>query len=1063
MLALLLLSAFTFAEAVTPQEPVEFERDIRPILEESCFRCHGPHAKRLRGGLMMAGRESLLQGGDSGPAITPGDPDRSLLIRMVRYESEDFEMPPTGTLDVDQVELLERWVLEGATWPGGDSGPSDRRDISMDEGRQWWAFRPVVRPEPPTLSDPTNEQSARHPIDRFVFAKLEAAGLGPAPREEERLLVRRVYIDLLGVPPTRDEVDAYLADSGPDKWTRLVDELLARDQYGERWGRYWLDVVRFAQTNGYERDQRKRYIWRYRDYVIDAFNSDKPYDQFLREQLAGDELDEVTSEGLVATGFYSLGVWDTEPNDPEQAVWDGQDDVLRTITEGMLAVTVGCARCHDHRFDPIRQRDYYSLVSFLRNVEPYENPEFSFDSKTHRLPPGEPAARDTWEAKRAQAKDQLDRSLNTIKRKRLKDYLERHFDELVAAKPELAGYTGQGERLQKIARKLGVTEKAVREEVSIQDQAESFLVSEESRGLEKSFEGDLPWIMAVSESGSIPTPTHVLRRGMASAKLEPVESRFLPVLCETDAASIPEIAPRGAGGAGDDLSPTSSGQRRALADWIADPKHPTTARVMVNRIWQGHFGRGLVGTPNDFGSQGEAPTHPLLLDWLADEFVAKGWSVKELHRQILSSATYQQSSRTLSPQAKELDPANRLLWRQNMRRLDADALRDSMLAVCGLLNDERGGIGFYPELSLEALGSASKPGAGWGKSDEKQRNRRAIYAYVKRGLLVPFLTSFDSVDPSFSHGSRPSTTVSSQALTLLNGAFANRTAHSLARELLTQTESDLDPLVRSVYSRILQREPTALEIEIGVDFLESQARLFDALPKRSTFRSSVPERVDLVYLRKLSDDEYLHAPRDAWTTYKGVWGDGYNMTLEADLARGPFALLQNPVFTDARLTFDLSFEEGCERVDLRLRARKEGETVRSINVVLDVTNQKLSFIRTAHGNQESQTLATTPFELDAETPYAFELEIVGSRLTAKVNGVQKLTFENEELDNLLRNRSGRFGVSPRGAAVHLENLVVHSSGKSHAIAPDPPLPGIERSLALFCLSVLNLNEFLYVD
>ena len=877
------------------------------------------------------------------------------------------------------------------------------------------------------------------------------------------MLVRRVYIDLLGVPPTHEEVDAYLANSEPDKWTRLIDELLAREQYGERWGRYWLDVVRFAQTNGYERDQRKRYIWRYRDYVIDAFNGDKPYDQFLREQLAGDELDEVTSEGLVATGFYSLGIWDTEPNDPEQAVWDGQDDVLRTITEGMLAVTVGCARCHDHRFDPIRQRDYYSLVSFLRNVEPYDKPEFSFDSKTHRLPEIDAATRENWEANRVKEKGQIERTLNTIKRKRLKDYLERHLAELVAAKPELAGYTGQGDRLQKIARKLGVTEKDVREEVSIQEQADFFLISEQGRELEKSFESDLPWIMAVSESGPVPTPTNVLRRGMASAKLEPVQSAFLPVLCETDTASIPDIEPRSAIGNGDDLSRTSSGQRRALADWIADPKHPTTARVMVNRIWQGHFGRGLVGTPNDFGSQGELPTHPLLLDWLAAEFVAGGWSVKALHRQILSSATYQQRSRALSPEAELLDPDNHLLWRQNMRRLDADALRDSMLAVCGLLNDQRGGVGFYPELSLEALGSASKPGAGWGKSDEAQRNRRAIYSYVKRNLLVPFLTSFDSPDPSFSHGSRPSTTVASQALTLLNGAFANRTAHGLARNLLAQPGTNRDQLVRSVYSRILQREPTALEMNIGVDFLATQSSQFDALPRRSTFRVSIPQRVDLVYLRKLSDNDYLDAPRDAWTAYRGVWDEGYNMTLEADIDRGPFALLQDPVFIDGRVTFDLSFEEGCERVDLRLRARKEGETVRSINVVLDVTNQELSFIRTAHGNQELQVLATRPLELVAETSYEFELEIVGSRLTAKVNGTPQLTFENAEVDNLLRNRSGRFGVSPRGAAVHLENLVVHSSGKSHAIAPDPPLPGIERSLALFCLSVLNLNEFLYVD
>ncbi|MFT5287580.1 MAG: hypothetical protein ACI8TQ_003768 [Planctomycetota bacterium] len=1060
MITGLIFAMLASAEGANKLERIDFARDVRPILEESCFRCHGPHAKRIRGGLMMAGRESLLMGGDSGPAVIAGDTENSLLLRMVRYESDDFEMPPTEQLDPAKVEILERWISEGVVWPGGDAGPSDRRDIDLDEGREWWAYRPVERPEVPELKNSIRRTEAINGIDLFVGAKLEEVGLEAAPLEQERLLVRRLYIDLLGIQPSLAELEAYLQDERADKWSRLIDALLERPQYGERWGRYWLDVVRYAQTNGYERDEEKLFIWRYRDYVIDAYNADKPYDQFLLEQLAGDELEEVTEESLIATGFYSLGMWDTEPNDPEQAVFDAQDDVLRTISEGMLAVSVGCARCHDHRFDPVRQKDYFSLLAFIRNVEPFAKPKFNLKSGTHRLISSDAKTREDWLRGRRNSAQEIKLQMKKIRATRLSAYINENLDELIAARPELRDFDPTGRSVNELAKTLKVSQAMVRRDLTIADRTDYLLLDTDFEQLTDSYTGEFKWLMAVSESGTEPVSTHVLRRGMASARLESVSANFLPVMCDDDESALPSVEPNLVLEAPER---STSGQRLALAKWIADPKHPSTARVMVNRIWQGHFGEGLVRTPDDFGTQGERPSHQKLLDWLASEFVAGGWSVKSLHRLILNSATYRRSSTFESERASSVDPGNRLLWRQNMRRFDSESLRDSILAVCGELNLDSGGRGFFPALSLEAISGSSRPGGGWEKSSEAERNRRGVYTFVKRGMSDPFLATFDLPDPSFTRGRRDSTTVANQALTLLNGAFTNRVAESLAQSLIEEFGSDLPSLVRGVYERVLVREPNPAEMDIATKFIADQKHGFAAVAPRLTFRSSIPKRVELLYLRELSGDDMLSAPREAWNTYSGEWGNGYNKTLEVDPVRGPFAVLRQPKFTNGRVSFGLQFEKGCEQVSFLLRARPKGELVAAIKVVLDVGAQGIRLIQVRPGETMPLTLELIPCELIPERRYEIGLQIFNSNVIVAIDGEQKMSFDGSDLDPPIYRGTGRFGISCEGAAVHLDKLTIQADQKTTNVVPDDPGSPLKRALALFCQTAFSLNEFLYVD
>jgi len=631
------------------------------------------------------------------------------------------------------------------------AGPS----AGADNADGWWAFQPVTSPPLPAGSD---SSPPPHPIDAFIAARLAEQGLVMNPEAGRRELVRRAYFDLIGLPPTAAEVESFLHDSSPDAWERLIDELLARPQYGERWARHWLDIVRYAETNGYERDGNKPEAWRYRDYVIRSFNEDKPYDRFVLEQVAGDELPEFSADAIIATGFYRLHVWDDEPDSTLEAEFDDLDDIMVATSGAFLGLTMGCARCHDHKFDPISQREYYQMLAFFRSINPHGLPHTGGGGRgTGRITrllaaPGEVEA---WEAQKQK--------------------------DIAAVEARLNAISGEGPERDAVEMEL----KRLRE------MAPPF-----------------PVALAVTEDEI--KPTHLLVRGRPEAPAEEV------------GPALPQVL----GGWRPDPSDVNPGRRRlALARWMASPDNPLTARVMVNRIWQHHFARGLVPSPNDFGRTGEPPTHPQLLDHLASRFLAWGWSVKALHKHVMMSHAYRMSSRALQPGALERDEGNALFWRQNMRRLEGEVIRDSLLAFSGSLNLKMGGPGVFPEVAGTVHKTQDASGKGWGESPEEERNRRSVYVFVKRALPLPLLEVFDVGNAALPMPRRPVTTVAPQALMLLNDEFVQQQGRRLATRLVREEGVEPADQVRAAFRIVLQRDPDALEVTRSLAMLGTQRAL----------------------------------------------------------------------------------------------------------------------------------------------------------------------------------------------------------------------------------------------
>jgi mono/diheme cytochrome c family protein len=758
----------------SPQEAEFFEKRIRPLLADYCYKCHSADADKVKGGLLLDSRAGLLKGGETGPGFVPGAPEKSLLIEAIHWTNEDLQMPPKKKLSDAQIADLTEWVKMGAPWPSNPAPLAKKEFTVTDKDRAHWAFRPVKRPVPPAVK---NQARVANPIDAFVLAKLEAKGLTPNAAADKRALVRRVYYDVTGLPPAPEEVEAFVADSSPKAWETLVDRLLASPHYGEQWGRHWLDLVRFAETNSYERDNDKPRAWRYRDYVIRALNDDKPYDQFIREQLAGDELPDRSAESIIATGYYRLGIWDDEPVDGFQARFDMLDDIIATTGQVMLGLTVDCARCHDHKIDPIGQHDYYALLSFFHNVNQYRN-----GGPTDEVPlPGVPGGAkdaDPFAGKR----EGLETRIAEIE----EHFRERHPQKVVTT--QLVKL--QGERI------LG------------KEPLERYLQFQKELAALKNDKVTGNKALAVTEAGPKPPETFILLRGNPANKGDKVEPAFLQVL-DPPAPAI--VAPAGV---------KSSGRRLALANWIASRDNQLTARVMVNRVWQHHFGRGIVRSPNNFGVQGDAPTHPELLDWLASEFIEKGWSLKALHRLILTSNTYRMSSRP-SPAALKADPPNDLLSHFDMRRLTAEELRDSLLAVTGTLNPEMFGPGVYVDIPKAVLAGQSRPGHGWGKSSPEEQARRSIYIFVKRSLNTPILASFDQAETDRSAPVRFASTQPTQALGMLNSAFVNEQAGKFAARIQREGGAEIAGQVGRALQLATARPPTEAEIERGVAFIDA--------------------------------------------------------------------------------------------------------------------------------------------------------------------------------------------------------------------------------------------------
>ncbi|HVW00825.1 MAG TPA: PSD1 and planctomycete cytochrome C domain-containing protein, partial [Planctomycetaceae bacterium] len=651
-----------------------YQKDVKPLLQARCGSCHG--SVKQKGDLRLDAGALILKGG-SGPVVVPGKSDESELIARVLSPDDNERMPPEGArLSAAQVDLLRGWIDAGAAYP--------QDEVIPRKPSEHWAFQPLQRPKVPQVRD---RDWPRNPIDAFVLAKFEARQAQPPAQAAPTALLRRVSLDLIGLPPTIAEQQRFAERGDLD---RVIDELLKRPEYGERWARHWLDVARYADSNGYERDAEKPFVWRYRDYVIEALNQDKPFDRFVLEQIAGDELPDASLETYIATGFLRLGHWDDEPADPDADRYDQLDDIVSTTGQAFLGLTIGCARCHDHKFEPLSTRDYYSLVSVFNPLERPRN---------------------------------------------------------------------------------GRTELPV-----------------------KIDETD---VYAWREPSANAPVTHVLLRGSPGRKGD-VVAPAVPAILVAEQPAFPAPGDK------------STQRRLGLARWIADGRNPLTARVIVNRVWQQHFGQGLVTTANDFGLMGAAPSNPELLDWLADWFTHEGgWSLKRLHRLILTSRTWQ-TEKTFESLVR-------------YRRLEVEAIRDSMLAVSGQLNPKRFGPAMKPEIPKAAIEANTDKEKIWQASDEREASRRSIYAFIKRGLVVPMFETLDLADTVSSCPQRQVTTVAPQALSLFNGDFSARQARHFATRLRSEASDDAARQVSLACRLALCREPTETEQRAFLAFLQEES------------------------------------------------------------------------------------------------------------------------------------------------------------------------------------------------------------------------------------------------
>jgi Protein of unknown function (DUF1553)/Protein of unknown function (DUF1549) len=681
-------------------------------------------------------------------------------------------------------------------------------------GSSHWAWQAPVRPAVPAVTDTT---WPGNPIDAFILARLEAAGLRPAPPASREQLLRRVTFDLIGLPPTPDEIDAFVNDASPDAWEKVVERLLASPHYGERWGRHWLDLARFAESNGYEFDEVRPDAWRYRDYVIAAFNADNPYDRFLREQLAGDELYPGDPQALTATGFNLLGPDMTDSSDQAQRRQNTLNDMTDTAGLAFLGLTLGCARCHDHKFEPIPQTDYYRFQAFFSPAT------FRRDLPIagHEQRAAFDAAMKEYAALVKPIQDDIAALEEPYRKQLYAAKVAKLSDEAQAALkvPEAQRTPAQKDIVEKTARLLVITPENVVGAMNDADRTKHRELQERLKQFEAKRPPPLPVAMGLRDASPTPPKTFLLFRGELSQPAEEVQPGFPVVLTEGRQAIAARIEPL----------PATTGRRSALAGWVADERNPLTARVLVNRLWQHHFGRGLVATPSDFGLRGERPTHPELLDWLATEFMdpsplplspggrgggVRGWSIKHMHRLMLLSATYQQTT-AATPEALAKDRDNRLLSRMNRLRLEGEVIRDSLLAVSGRLNGTMGGPGVFPPVPPEALQGTR----GWTPSpDPRDHVRRSVYIFARRNLRFPFLEAFDQPDSNLSCPKREQSTTAPQALALLNASDVLEAARALAARLNAEAPTE-EQRITLAYRLVLGRRSTEKEQRLAREFL----------------------------------------------------------------------------------------------------------------------------------------------------------------------------------------------------------------------------------------------------
>lgn len=791
-------AAVAAAPTLTAEQSAFFENKIRPILAGQCLKCHSAAEGKTKGGLALDTREGTLKGGDSGPAVVPGNLDKSVLIKAIRYTDSNLQMPPKGEkLSDQQIADFVTWVKMGAPDPRTGAAKGKYADASAK--KTWWAFQPVKKQEPPAVQ---NKSWPANPVDNFILAKLEEKNLKPSVPADRRVLIRRLYFDLIGLPPTPAEVEAFVADKSANAYEILVDKLLTSPHYGERWGRHWLDVARYSDTVGDPAKRRESpaypFAWTYRDYVVKAFNDDKPYDQFIREQIAADKLpnnkDRTT---LAALGFLTVGDH-----------FDGnRDDIINdridVVTKGFNGLTVACARCHDHMFDPIPTRDYYALHGIFASTE--EPKELPVIGTTDRVKYAE-----------------------YLKEKAALDKAEADLMAQAKAAKAKGGKPAAKKELQKQAQQLTV----------------------QGDRLDMTHPGAPARAMAVQDAAQ-PKDSPVYIRGEKDNHGPLVPRRYLEVFRQPNAPAFKY-------GSG----------RLELAYSIANKNNPLTARVMVNRVWQHHFGEGFVLTPDDFGTMSTPPSHPELLDYLSTYFTDNGWSLKKLHRHILLSATYQQAS-TDNPRFAQVDPFNRLLWRQNVRRLEFEPLRDSILAMAGSLDRvmggrpvNLGGAGNNNPGKDKAKGGALRPQGSYS-------TRRTLYGYIDRANVAEVLNHFDFAQPEMPNGRRYQTTVPQQALFLMNNPLVIEQARKIVERTDFKGVEDDEKRIAFLYGLLYQRPPTAQEVQLGLAFFEEAPAAGASVPAAKPAAQAAPVKVAAAKgkLPLPTRPAFTPRPLSAWAEY----------------------------------------------------------------------------------------------------------------------------------------------------------------------------------------------------
>ncbi len=1056
---LLLAASLIVPSLVLAEDDAAFFRDkVSPILAGNCFKCHSHEAHKSKGGLVVDSRASLLAGGDSGAAIVPGKPEQSLLIKAVRYDDADLQMPPpkgdSKKLTDAQISTLTEWVKRGAPWPDdGKKLVARAKGGITDEERKWWAFQPMGKPEVP-------KSGATNPIDAFLYGPGKLPGAAKAEQ-----VVRRLYFDLTGLPPTPEEVTKFVVSCGSNpaamdgQVAALADSLLASPRYGERWARQWLDLARFAESDGYKIDEFRPTSWRYRDYVVRSLNSDKPYDRFVQEQLAGDELWPGDVDAQTATGFLRAGIYEYNNRDVIGQWTTILNEVTDVTADVFLGLGVQCARCHDHKFDPILQKDYFRLQAFFAPMRWVDDAVAA--TPAERAAYGEKLA--AWAAKTADVRTQIAVFEDAARSKAKNSAIEKFPEDVQAIMLKNSRTPGEQQIHELAFRQVQYEWDHLLNHVKGADKDPLIKLQKQLSTFDAEKPAPLPTVLAIADIGAMAPPTRIPKK---EGDIEP----GFPTILDAAPAKITPYA-------------NSTGRRTALAKWLTNPENPLTARVIVNRIWQHHFGQGLVANASDLGKLGGQPSNPELLDWLARRFVADGWSLKKLHRLIVTSAAYRggrgEQWMVNSGQPPAAQPSAMPLSQASPRRLDAEQVRDAILAVTGELELKDGG-----------------PSAAWDKP------RRTIYTKILRNTRDALLDVFDLPEGFQSTAQRNTTTTSTQALTMFNGPWMLARARALAERVTRESSADDGERANAAMRLAWQREPTAAEVKGAREFIDAQAAAIEARPpemkpitlttEKMPFREGrgvvlTPSGLDRLFMRAGTDfpdgdftieafivlnslytDGQVRTIASHWTGAKEKPGWTFGVTGKQSRYKPQALVLMlngegspqkeaEPVFAGLHLEIGKPYFVAAS---IRLAEKENGITF----YAKDLSNDDLPL-------QIATVAHTTTAGIRGDTDF-----VVGARgTTAKTNvwdGIiddVRLTRAALPAESLLLNSGQAIGEHTVGywRFETGSGLYKDSSPRGHdivaKIAQSKPTDARKAALVDFCHVLLNSNEFLYVD